>query len=179
MLDRNGQVLETHSLRASQIDKINSMKRISSRSTFFDKFIFPTAWFGFVGVFFVAVLHSGAAKRDPVALLVPIFMLIGGYLTMKHFVWDLVDQVFDEGNKLIVKNGSEEDLVLLENIMNVSSVTHSNPPRVTLRLINPCRFGREISFTPAGRSLFHPFAKNRIAEDLMVRVHRAKFPLPE
>ena len=146
------------------------MNRISSRSTFFDKFVFPTVWLGGVFAFAGFSVSSGAVAKDPIALLVPVFMLIAGYFTMKRFVWDLVDQVLDEGDKLIVTNAGVEALILLENIMNVSSSLYTRPPRITLRLINPCRFGREVVFKPAN---------NRIAEDLIVRVHRAKFPPPE
>ena len=57
--------------------------------------------------------------------------------------------------------------------MNVSSTTFSNPPRITLRLVKQGKFGKEIAFQPAGFSL-NPFAKNPIAEDLIVRVDDAR-----
>jgi hypothetical protein len=64
---------------------------------------------------------------------------------------DLVDQVWDAGDALIVRNKSEEDRVLLSDIMTVSYSTAVRPPRVTLQLRTPSRFGDEISFVgPVG-----------------------------
>jgi hypothetical protein len=58
--------------------------------------------------------------------------------------------------------------------MNVSALTQMNPPRVTLRLAVPSVFGPEITFTPARPFTLIPFAKNEIAEDLIVRVDWAR-----
>jgi hypothetical protein len=63
---------------------------------------------------------------------------------------------------------------MLSNIMNVSSSTFMNPPRVTLKLVRPSKFGREIAFSPASKFTLNPFAKNEIAEDLMDRAYRAR-----
>ena len=49
-----------------------------------------------------------------------------------------------------------------------------NPQRITLRLVKPGRFGPEISFTPVTRFGFNRFAKNPVAEDLMVRAYEAR-----
>jgi hypothetical protein len=40
--------------------------------------------------------------------------------------------------------------------------------------MNPGRFGQEISFSPPRNSIFNPFARNPVADDLIERVHRAK-----
>jgi hypothetical protein len=62
----------------------------------------------------------------------------------------------------------------LSNIMNVSSSTLMNPPRVTLKLVQPGKFGREIAFSPASKFMLNPFAKNEIAEDLINRAYHAR-----
>jgi len=51
------------------------------------------------------------------------------------------------GDYLLVKNRGVE-AVDLANIMNVSASTAVNPPRITLRLLKPGKFGDEISFSP-------------------------------
>jgi hypothetical protein len=48
------------------------------------------------------------------------------------------------------------------------------PSRITLKLAKPGKFGAEISFAPPPQFNISPFAKNDIAEDLIVRVNRAR-----
>lgn len=108
------------------------------------------------------------------ALVIPLAMAVFGFFLMKKLVWDLVDEVYDCGDALLVKNRDEETLVPLSNIMNVSASVLQNPPRITLRLIKPGAFGNEIAFAPIIGFRINPFAKNRVAEDLIVRVHNAK-----
>lgn len=150
------------------------MKRISSGSTFVSKKVFPVVWFGFLA-FFTAVVFLGSRRTlAPSFLPVPVFMAIAGFLVMKRFVWDLADEVYDCGDYLLIRNRGEQDNVLLSNIMNVSASTFTNPPRLTLRLVNPGKFGRDISFSPVRQFTMNPFAKNEIYEDLVVRVDRAR-----
>ena len=86
----------------------------------------------------------------------------------------MADEVWDGGDHLLVKIGDQSEPVPLANIMNVSASTLVNPPRITLRLVSPGRFGQEISFSPLRNSMFNPFARNAVADDLIERVHRAK-----
>jgi len=78
------------------------------------------------------------------------------------------------GDFLLVKNRGEEDRVTLSNVMNVSASTNMNPPQITLRLVKPGKFGTEIAFSPTAGFALNPFAKNQVAEDLIVRVDRAR-----
>lgn len=104
----------------------------------------------------------------------PGIMAVFGFVIMKKTVWDLVDEVYDDQDFLLVKNRGEEDRVALSNIINVSATTFMNPPRTTLRLVNPGKFGDEITFTPVRGFNLNPFAKNQVAEDLIVRVDKAR-----
>ena len=150
------------------------LKKISSGMTFFNKKVFPAIWFGFIALFVVMTVAGGAAKDDLMFLVGPIIMAVFGLIVMKNLVWDLVDEVYDCGDVLLIRNRGEEERVALSNVMNVSSSTFSNPPRVTLRLVNPGRFGSEVVFSPIAGFRVNPFAKNAIAEDLIVRVDRAR-----
>jgi len=49
-----------------------------------------------------------------------------------------------------------------------------NPPRITLRLVRPGRFGREITFTPVKPFTMNPFTRNPVADDLIERVDKAR-----
>lgn len=150
------------------------MKRISSRSLFFTKKVFPLLWFGFLAFFAAQSFITGAYAKSPVFLVVPCIMAIFGYVLMKKIVWDLVDEVYDCGDSLLIKGHGVEERLLLSNIMNVSASTYMNPPRITLRLVKPNTLGSEISFSPVAALSLNPFAKNPVAEDLIVRVDNAR-----
>lgn len=149
------------------------MQRISSRSTFFTKRVFPVIWFGFLA-FFVAIMLSKAPSGGfPVALFAfPMFMAVFGYFLMKKLVFDLADEVFDAGDALVVRFGSEQERIPLAEIINVSYAYMMNPPRVTLTLRIPGQFGKEVSFSPP--TSFVPFAKSPIVADLIERIDAAR-----
>jgi len=150
------------------------MKKISSRVTVFHKKIFPALWFGFLFLFVIVFSVSGASGKEPIVLVVPAAMALFGFVLMKKLVWDLADEVYDGGDFLLVRNRGDEERVALSNVMNVSVTMLVNPPRITLRLVTPGKFGSEIVFSPAARLRLNPFAKNEIGEDLIVRVDRAR-----
>jgi hypothetical protein len=150
------------------------MKKISSRTTYISKTVFPVLWFGFLAIFLAIGILTGAAKANLVFLIVPAVMALFGFFLMKNLVWDLVDEVYDCGDFLLIRNRGEEERVLLSNIMNVSSSIAMNPPRITLRLVTPGKFGGEITFSPVVSFTLNPFVKSQVAEDLIVRVDRAR-----
>lgn len=153
------------------------VKKISSGMLVITKKIFPVAWFGFLAFFFFTVVfarHGKAAMPLMPFLLVPTLMAIFGFFLMKKLVWDLADEVYDGGDFLLIRKGSEEERVELSNIMNVSASMLVNPPRVTLRLVTPGIFGQEIAFSPATGFRLNPFAKDPMVEDLIVRVDQAR-----
>ena len=96
-------------------------------------------------------------------------MIILGYFIMKKLVFDLMDQVWDSGSELLIKNRGGKVHIPLANILSINYVGYINPPRITLMLRQACRFGKEITFFPKGISFF-PFSKNRIAKELIERV---------
>jgi hypothetical protein len=152
------------------------MKKISSAWIPFYKWVFPLVWFGFLAFMAGTIIVNGAPQELPI-LIAPLLMAVFGFVVMKKLVWVLADEVYDCGDYLIVRNRGEEERIELSNIMNVSAITFMNPPQITLRLITPSRFGSEITFSPAinfAKFTLNPFAKNPIAEDLIVRAHRAR-----
>jgi hypothetical protein len=150
------------------------MTRISSGWTFLAKRVFPTFWFGFLALLVFVGFSTGTVAKDVTFLIIPIVMAVFGFFLMRKLVWDLADEVYDCGHALLVRNGGEEDMVSLSNIMNVSVSTYVNPPRISLRLITPGKFGSEISFSPVTGFRLNPFAKNQVAEDLIQRVYQAR-----
>jgi len=151
------------------------MRLISSKMTFFNKRVFPAIWFGFLAVFIGLALFSGAG-RNPASLLpvliAPAIIIVFGYVIMKKLVFDLADEVWDDGDSLVVKNSGQEQRIALSDIKNVSYSPFVNPPRVTLSLRRPTVFGDEITFSAPLRLV--PFSKSPVITDLIERVDQAR-----
>lgn len=151
-------------------------RRISSRNTFFVKRVFPILWVGILGLFVVTAFATARrGQAPPLAIfIVPLAMFALGYFVMRRLVFDLADEVYDEGDVLRMRFGTEEERIPLANIINVSYSGMTNPPRITLTLRTPCRFGREVTFSPP-RPFFGPlFGNNPLVKELIERVDAAR-----
>jgi hypothetical protein len=152
--------------------------RISSRNTFFVKRVFPIFWFGFIGIFLLtAVTAARGAHRavPPFVFVMPLLMGGFGWFVMRRLVFDLADEVHDEGENLRVRFGDAQEQIPLANIINVSYSGMSNPQRVTLTLRTPGRFGREVSFCPI-TTFLGPLLRTSspLVTDLIERVDAAR-----
>ena len=151
------------------------MRRISSQWTFFYKRVFPAIYFGSVLVFLAIGLFAsfGGGRAPPLPfLLVPLIMLVVGYVIRKKLIFDLVDEVWDAGDALIVRNKGREERISFSDVMNVSYAYVINPPRVTLSLRGASGIAREITFCAPVR--FIPFAKSAVIDDLIQRIDAAR-----
>ena len=151
------------------------MRRISSRMTFFNKRVFPALWFGFLILFIAVPFVSSASRNAPPPfpfLIFPAVMTIFGYFIMKKLVFDLVDEVWDDGDSLVIKNRGDQERIALSDIKNVSYSMMMNPPRVTLSLRRPTAFGDEITFGTPVR--FVPLSTSPIIKDLIDRIDLAR-----
>ena len=150
------------------------MKRLSSKTTFLYKKIFPLLWFGFLAIFFCVGLLADLAGHGfgIMFVVVSIGMIALGYFIMKKLVWDLVDEVYDEETALLFRNRGKEFHVDLKDIKNVSYTTLVNPPRVTLSIRYPTELGDELSFSPPASWI--PFKKNKDIEELIDRIDKAR-----
>jgi hypothetical protein len=152
------------------------LNRISSRATFFIKKVVPAVWLAGLLWFAAQDVMDGV---DPEGIfpgvVVPALMAGVGFVIMKKLFWQAVDAVYDGGSFLLVRNGGEEETVPLPNVINVSVGSASSPPTIALRLRNPGKFGDEITFFAAGNNFgFTMFSRNRVAEDLIARVEKAR-----
>ncbi len=145
------------------------MRQISSSATVFYKRVFPAMWFGFIGLIFFGGL-VGALKdgRGFGFSLLPLGMAAFGFIIMKIFVWDLVDEVWDDGDSLVIRNNGREARIDLLNIININHTTFTNPPRVSLTLRAPCEFGRIVKFSPPKR--FLGFSEHPVVAELVQRI---------
>jgi hypothetical protein len=105
-------------------------------------------------------------------LIMPAIMMGFGYFVMQRLVFDLVDEVWDDGDTLVVKNRGQEQRIALTDVKNVSYSPWVNPPRVTLLLRRPTIFGHQVVFCAPLR--FVPFASNSTIDDLIDRIDAAR-----
>lgn len=112
--------------------------------------------------------------KNPIWILVPLVVCAAFIVAMKRIVWILADEVDDAGDYLVVQMRGETEKIALANVMHVDASFSMQPKRITLRLLKPGRFGKEIAFCPLASFTFNPFAKNKVAEDLIVRVDQAR-----
>src|ERR1700683_576161 len=141
------------------------MRRISSQWTFFYKFAFPTFWFGFIIVFLIVAVFvpTRAGQGLPIpALIVPIIMLVIGYALMKKLIFDLADEVWDDGDALVVKKSGQEQRIALSDIKNVNYSIMTSQPRVVLSLRRPSGFREQGAF--CAPISFVPFATSAVGE---------------
>jgi hypothetical protein len=149
------------------------MRLISSQLTFFYKRVFPVLWFGILlAVVVVSLLKAQAGELALPFLLAPAGMAVFGYIFMRMFMFDLLDQVFDDGDALVLRNGGREERVALSDIKNVGCSPFINPPRVVLSLRRGTIFGDEVAFCAPMRVM--PFVNSPVVTDLIERVDRAR-----
>jgi hypothetical protein len=160
---------------ASRCWTASDMQRISSKMTFYYKRVLPVIMLGFIGVFVVFGLGIGSSsgKFPPLPFFVmPIIIGTIMFFMMKKLIFDLVDEVWDAGDTLIVRNKGQEERIALSEIMNVNYSPMMNPPRVTLSLRRPSTFGDKVTFCAPSR--FVPFASSPIIDELIARVDAAR-----
>lgn len=150
------------------------MKKLSSKTTFISKKLFPLFWFGFLSIFLCVGLFATIKGNGPgpMFIVIPIGMMAFGYFLMKKLVWDLIDEVYDEGAALLFRNKGAEFRVSLKDIKNVSYTIMTNPPRVTLSIRYQTELGDELSFSPPASWV--PFKKNKDIIQLIDRIDKAR-----
>jgi hypothetical protein len=149
------------------------MRRLSSATTPIYKWVFPLLWVTIVVLSGSMLWLVPKAGDDPVWLqLLPLlFVLVVGSIIYKLRIADLLDEVWMDGDQLVVKNRGEKARVSLRDVMNVNATTMSNPRRITLMLRSDSRFGRNLYFIPASPTRFlGMFKPDPIATELIGRI---------
>ena len=95
-----------------------------------------------------------------------------GYVIMKKLLFDLIDEVYDEGETLLFREKGKEVRVSLADIKKVSYSWRMSPPRVTLSICYMTELGDELTFSPTAS--FIPFRKNKDIEELIDRIDKAR-----
>lgn len=124
------------------------------------------------GVVGFAISEKQVAKAIPMFAL-PLVVAIPGYLVMKRFVFDLVDEVWDCGDSILVKNKGRDRHYALSEFMNVTYNGFTNPPRISLTLRQASNGSpSEVVFIPPFRMF--PYTTHPVAGNLMVRIDEAR-----
>jgi hypothetical protein len=153
------------------------MRKISSKSTWWNKKAFPAMWFGFLGVFMCVLIPGVTQGQAPAFLLLwPLGLAVFGYVLMRELVFSLMDEVWIDGDDIVVRNRGEEDRFPISNIVNVDCSVMTNPERIVLTLRTPSEFGQEIVFSPLSR--WWPFSRHPLATELIRLAHRLDGPGP-
>ncbi len=148
------------------------MKRISG-STFYFKKLFPTFWFGFLGLFLIASFLASEGNGEAIPfLIVPVVMAVIGYFLFKRLVWDLADEVYDHGDSLEFRKGGKIQRVNLTDIINIDYAGMRSPERVVIHTRSEGPIGRELAFCPPIR--FFTFSKSPLVLELIERVDAAR-----
>ena len=103
------------------------MRRISSRQTYFLKRVFPWLMIGFIvvmeGAMVMALVAEGAAENLAllvcVAVVIPLVTLASLWVAMWLLVFGLIDEVWDVGDGLLVRNQGMEFEIAWTDIMSV------------------------------------------------------------
>jgi hypothetical protein len=144
------------------------MRQISSKLTWWQKKAFPSIWFGYLAVFtcvWIVLIAQGQVPAE--SLLIPLGLVaVGGLLTW-WLVWRLVDEVWIDGDDIVVRNGRQNDRFPIANIVDVDGSYLQSPEHIGLWLNQPCRFGKVIRFGAPFR-LF-PFGTHSLARELIER----------
>ena len=124
----------------------------------------------------------GAGERGgdeltlPSCFLLPMVILpmmaVFGFFIMRALIFDLVDEVWDAGDALIVRNRGAEDRIALSDIKNVSYSAMTSPPRVSLSLRRQSVFGAVVTFCAPLR--FIPLTTSPMIEKLIERIDAAR-----
>ena len=143
------------------------MKKIS-KSTFFTKKVFPLAGVSFLIFFFIVSITSSVPI---IFLIVPIIMAIVGYKILNNIIFNLSDEVFDNGDELIFHKGDKVQHVKLHDIINIDNIYMSAPARIVVHVKEKGPIGDQLAFL-----LPTKFAtiKSSLARELIERIDKAK-----
>jgi hypothetical protein len=135
----------------------------------------PVLWNGAILMFAIIIIKNGIAQNQigqiGFMLFVTAMLAFIGFIVMKYYIFDLVDEVWDLGDSLLVKNHGHEETVPIRDIAHVSYNGVVNPPQVTVVLRRSIgNLGRQFVFTPPFRIM--PYSMPPIAMDLLDRIER-------
>jgi len=98
-------------------------------------------------------------------------VIVAAVFGMWKHMSKIVDEVFDAGDRLVVRNGEMEESIPLANIIDVSRSRRRVPVEITLTLRDSGPMGKKISFLSIIR---FPSVKDTLIDELIERIEAAR-----
>lgn len=146
------------------------MKKVSG-STFFGKKLFPTIWFGFLGLMIIGMFNSDDIGSSWPIILPMLGMAAVGFVLFRHLAWHLADEVFDHGDSLEIIKGNKRQVISLTEIINIDY--NKSQGQVTLNLREAGALGKDVTFVLPTMG-FGIFSKSPYVTELIERVDEAR-----
>jgi hypothetical protein len=149
------------------------VRRISSSMSYHLKRTIPLLILGALS----AALAAALLNRPRVIETVMVFAvaLVAGASLIYWFMRDVLDEVFDDGDRLLVRNGGVEETMLLRDVASVSALRNRTLVRVTLVMAAPEKFGGKIVFLARDTFLdAMPHGPPALAKELESRIAALK-----
>jgi hypothetical protein len=158
------------------------MPRLSYRSKWWYWYLFSCfgTMLGSVGVFVWILVKFDEALDSSALVFIPLIFLVNfAYLcALTKLLFEVVEEVFDAGDGLLIRNGCQEERIALSEIMKVRCWT----PRfiaslVVLTLRRPSIFGTRVVFLapePTFTQSFMPLKMRPVMTDLLERIDAAQ-----
>ena len=134
-------------------------ERLSSRGTFFYKFIFSNLWIGFGPL--IIFIHADARPEWPI-----FFM---GWLIFSVIIYRTccrLKRVERQGNILSISNYFQQTEVPLSDVESVSGTILGNPEFIWIKFRQPTIFGSKIIFMPKMRFFSLHFDRHPLVAQL-------------
>ena len=142
------------------------MKKVSA-SPFYLRNVFPVLWLG--GFIFLGIYVFGDPSLSNNGRYAAIAFAIIGCVLSRVMALTLMDEVYDQGDSLLLRRNNIEQRIPLNQIRKVS---HYNNTWITLKTTNDSPLGKSIRFVLTPR-LFN-FTKHPFFVELKGRVERAR-----
>ncbi len=116
------------------------------------------------GAWLVATGHYG-----PWATLIPVALALLGFAYMRRFTFSLADQVFDDGDALVIRSKGRELRILLANVTGVKYSFIADPPRITVSFTTAAVPEARVEFMPCVAPAMFLFRQHPLAAELRKR----------
>jgi hypothetical protein len=119
---------------------------------------------------------DGSLWQHPASSLVTVGILCAFfvYFLRKTQIHRLADEVIDCGVHLSVRRGRTQEIIRLSNIAAADVSTSGGIHRITVRLRQPAKLGRQIEFLPQASLWSNLSGVKRVATGLTDRANQAK-----
>ncbi len=113
------------------------------------------------------MVHSEHFSRE--ATLAAVALMAVAVFLRENYA-DTVDEVWDDGDELVVTSGAVKHRIPLRTVRQITASTLRNPPEITLTFHSATPFGTEIRFIAAPDTMRSLSPHSTIFDDLRRRV---------